>query len=114
MKLYNIQHPYYCSQQNYFASPDECPILEYESWQEFFDDAGDDDEDMNHVFRWDWEHAGEYTELKQDELHLFYIGQRKGVFRSVAVKVNKEDEPAIKEWLQKKWAYVKLLWEPFA
>ena len=53
--LWEIKHPYYCNEGNYFARESCC--TEYGSWADFMEEGGDSDFDMNLVFRWDWRGA---------------------------------------------------------
>lgn len=99
------------------------------------------DDDLNLLYRWDWRKADPndylhtYSEetlsnigateeeieqsrldfekaSKTDTLYLFYMLQRKSYNISAEVKVVESDEPLIREWLNKKWQYMKGLWEP--
>lgn len=55
----------------------------------------------------------EFEENSQsDRLMLFFMLQRKSHNISVEVNVTEDDEPAVREWLQKKWEYMKGMWEP--
>jgi hypothetical protein len=108
--LWEADHSYYCSERNYFSN--ECH-KELESWSDFVEEEGDADFDMNLVFRWDWRRAGPDWELEHDVLMVFFVGQRKGLFRSVAVRVREEDETDIRAWLYKRYQHLVKLWEPF-
>lgn len=99
------------------------------------------DNDLNFLFRWDWQKAdpenylfsysqeildetgiteeeieNSKEEFKQnsqvDKLLLFYMIQRKGYNISVEVKVVEDDEPVVREWLEKKWIHMKNMWMP--
>ena len=69
---------------------------------------------MNLVFRFDWfvptEDNGEEVEV----LKLYYMGQRKGLFRSVLIRVCSKNEPSVREFLEQRWKHLSKLWEPFA
>jgi hypothetical protein len=114
--LWEIDHPYYCNEGNYYTS--ESIETEYESWSDFFEDQGDADFDMNLVFRWDWRKADapdkEEWGIDHDTLLIFWMGQRTGLYRYSTVKVTDADEPAIKEWLTKRWQHLVFLWEGIA
>jgi hypothetical protein len=115
--LWEIDHPYYCNEGNYFARSADQPHEEYESWADFFEAEGDSDFDMNLLFRWDWRKAD--PEEKNwgnptDVLMLYWIGQRKGLYRWTTVRITDADEPAAKAWLAERWAYLKVLWEGIA
>lgn len=101
----------------------------------------DFDNDLNFLYRWDWKKADvenylfNYSEtilkeigateeeieesrkefeedLKTDKLLLFFMAQRKSYNLSAEVIVKEEDEPVVREWLNKKWNYMKNLWMP--
>lgn len=120
-KLYESDHPYYCEEHNYFSN--DCHS-EHASWADFMADEGDSDFDMNLVFRWDWsfpkdDETGEPKQhpdpyYRDGTLKLFYMGQRKGRYRSVFVSVCRADEPAVREWLTKRWEHLRALWAPLS
>lgn len=105
--LWEYDHPYYCNEGNYFSR--DCHSF-YKSWEDYIESEGDLDMDYNLLFRWDWKPAD--TEKPGDELHLYYMTQRKGYNRSVYVQVKKSDEPEIREWLLVRAARMRVLWEP--
>lgn len=111
-RLWEVRHPYYCREGNYFARASET-IQKYESWKDFIAEQGDADLDLNLVFRWDWSPRGEEDD-EWDLLKLFYIKQRKGLYRYVEIAVSREDEPAIREWLKVRWEHMRSLWAPFS
>jgi hypothetical protein len=49
--------------------------------------------------------------FKHDTLLIYFMGQRKGLYRWVEVHVTEADEPSVKEWLSKRWDYLTQLWE---
>ena len=62
----------------------------------------------------DKENEEEEEELyDSDELKIFWMLQRKGDYRYCVVKVNKEDEEKVIEFLKPRWEYMKALWSPF-
>ncbi|RKT33641.1 hypothetical protein DEU34_2244 [Microbacterium sp. AG1240] len=136
--LWEHDHPYYCSEGNYFKTGMHTV---YESWVDFaqpsegrsFNDEWnllyDFDDDLNLLWRWDWKKAdpenywrkpgdpndetAQYVEdQKVDRLELFFMLQRKAYNISVEVKVTEADEPAVREWLIKKASHMRLLWAP--
>lgn len=110
--LWEVNHPYRCNLGNYFCTPGETET-KYESWDAFEADAKYEDLDMNLIFRFDWELANDDTGLDHEELRLFYMGQRKGVYRHVIIKIDRKDEPKVKKFLKKRWQHLKKLWTPF-
>jgi hypothetical protein len=115
--LWEVEHPYYCSDSNYFDS--NCHA-EYKTLAMFLEEHGAADLDMNLVFRWDWREgedwgAGEYTGddyYRNGRLELFYVGQRKGLFRSVSVEVCRRDEPAVLAFLEPRFQHLLSMWRP--
>lgn len=123
--LWDVDHPYYCNEGNYFARGTECSS-HHQRWQDFIAAEGDGDLDMNLVFRFDWDapHEDEDPEkpivwqgdeyYRDSVLKLFYMGQRKGLYRWVTVDVCRADEPAVREWLNIRWEHMRKLWEPLS
>lgn len=115
--LWEIEHPYYCNEGNYYAPGRDQPFQAHESWKAFMEDEGDSDLDMNLVFRWDWrkaDPAGDKWENDTDVLLIFFMGQRKGLYRWVQIEVTNADEEAVKTWLSVRWNHLKTLWEGIA
>jgi hypothetical protein len=117
--LWEIDHPYYCNEGNYFAN--DCGDVS-KSWAEFMDAHGDADFDMNLVFRFDWREGedwgiGEFNgdvNYRNGKLLIFWMGQRKGLYRWSEVSVCRADEPAVIEFLKPRWEHMRKLWEGIA
>lgn len=140
MHLWEIDHPYYCSEGNYYRSDHH---NRFESWADFAQPARflsrepftegnvlyDWDDDLNMLFRWDWKKADPedyylkpgdpddesdaFAEAqKTDLLLLFFMHQRKAKNSSAEVRVTDADEPAVRQWLEGKAQYMRKLWEP--
>lgn len=121
--LWEHDHPYYCAESNYYSNE---TYLQYGSWEEFVEAEGNADFDWNLVFRWDWrcdwstEDAASrraYADRFGDRDHafilqIFWMGQRKGLYRSSGVSVCKADEPAVREWLTARAEHMRLVWAP--
>lgn len=116
--LWEVKHPVYASQGNYFGRSDECHD-DYETWAEFATHVRDN-LDVNFVWRWDWhEHPAEGTEgfnpdpyYRNGKLEIFFMYQRKAMAHSAQIRVCRADEPAVRAWLQKRVDYLKTVWEP--
>lgn len=109
--LWEVDHSYYCAQNNYYSN--EC-THEYESWEAFLDEFGETDMDYNLVFRWDWRDSNDPDyELEQDQLQIFFMHQRKGRFVTAFISVDKSDEPRVIEWLKPRYEHLMALWSPF-
>jgi hypothetical protein len=116
-KLWECEHPYYCTLDNYFASGDKAHAS-YKSWQDFMDEEEESDLDMNLVFRWDWklpdDVVPEDANYRSSTMEIFILGQRKGIFRTVKVDICLADEPHIRNWLLPRWKKMQALWAPFS
>lgn len=120
--LWENDHPYYCNDGNYYARGNEQPFTRYRSWAEFFESEGDSDFDMNLLFRFDWcegaeDEGGSFTgdpNYRNGVLKLYWMGQRKGLYRWTEIEVCRNDEPVVTEFLRLRWEHLMLLWEPIA
>lgn len=70
--LWEIDHPYYCNEGNYFASNGDLSASHFKSWADFIEENADADFDMNLVFRFDWV-EGEDHELAPFNGHLLDV-----------------------------------------
>lgn len=115
--LWEVDHPYYCNDGNYYAN--DTHTL-YETFDEFLSKENEADIDYNLVFRWDWKEGEDHGlgAYKGDDyyrharFHVYFMGQRKGAFRSAEVKVCRADEPAIIQYLKPRLERLKAIWEP--
>jgi len=110
LHLWEIEHPYYCSSNNYFSN--DC-CKKYETWKEFYEEEGGSDFDLNLLFRFDWRtpESG-WVEEGGDILELFYVQQRKGLFRSVIIKINRDEEEDVIKFLTSRFRWLLKLWSP--
>lgn len=116
--LWEIKHLYYCNEGNYFAR--ESVGIEYRSFADFLAEEGDLDMDYNLLFRWDWTVENDDGESNSNgdiyhrngKLKLFWMGQRKGLYRYSLVDVCRADEPAVIEFLRPRMLHLFSLWEP--
>ena len=110
--LWEIHHPYYCSESNYYKNG----VGEhFDSWADFHGAMGSADDDLNLLFRWDWKRPDpddyEPDEMPDhDTLWVFYMQQRKGKFVPSSVSVTEADEPAVRAWLAARWEHMRGLW----
>jgi len=117
--LWEIHHDYYCCESNYYASGNEQPHQHYKSWQDFIEEFGDADFDMNLLFRWDWVEGEENNarafngniNYRNGELKIFWMGQRKGIYMWSTIEVCRADEEQIRAYLKPRWEHMKNLWE---
>lgn len=113
--LWQVDHPYYCTEDNFYKNG---LANRFESWAEFTETTFySGDPDMNLVFRWDWHswrrHPDESLRSdSSDELVLFFVLQRKGIFCSATIPVTDEDEPAVRAWLTDRAKTIAAIWAP--
>lgn len=122
--LWEVGHAYYCNEGNYYARGDQQPFAHYKSFAEFMAEEGDSDMDYNLLFRFDWseeccDEEGEElppfngdVNYRNGELKLFWMGQRKGLYRWSIIEVCRADEPAVIEFLRPRLAHLMGLWAP--
>lgn len=123
--LWEIDHPYYCSEGSYWVPGTRWHEVhaEYDSWADFIDEWGSNDPDLNLLFRWDWQRSDpdDYKyereenpdfEMPGDTVDLFYMMQRKARNMSIQVKVTESDEPAVREFLTGRAEHMRKIWEP--
>jgi len=119
--LWECNHDYYCSQSNFFAPGNQQPFTSYRSLAEFLDEEADADMDWNLLFRWDWREEDPETSkcnysgddyYRNGRLLLFFMGQRKGLYRWVEVQVCRADEAEVIKYLMPRWAHLQKLWAP--
>lgn len=104
-RLWEPEHAYHCSDTNYYSAD---TAQTFDSWDLFLEEEGGSDLDYNLVFRWDWDR-------KARALTVYYVGQRKGLFRSVKVRgMHADDEPAVRAWLTTRWEHLRALWAPIS
>jgi hypothetical protein len=128
LELRETKHSYYCSPNNYYVgnfNGENHGRCEYDTWPEFKkewlserEDESRLDDDYNHVFRFDiLEKRDSETDkpIGRYSLWLFFILQRKGIYRPVRVKeITKEDMAEIEQFLKDRWQYLKNQWIEFS
>lgn len=103
-----VNHPYYCSDNNYYSRE---PENEWDTMTEFLDEFEDADIDMNLVFRWDI-HAPDEGE-KEYHGEIFIMHQRKGIFAPHRIKLVTENEvDRLVAFLQKHFDRLNEIWSP--
>jgi len=109
-----IEHPYYCSDSNYYSNE---PTQRHETIDKFLEEWKGyiDDEsmiDMNLIFRFDvhdWEEDGNLT------ASFFMIQQRKGVFVPIHItKYEKKDDERMIPILKMHWKKLQEIWNPIS
>lgn len=118
LELKNTSHRYYCSNTNYYVDGRENHgRCDYDTWadfkEEWLDKGVSIDDDYNHLFRFDIydtdDNPGHFS------MELFFILQRKGIFRPVFIReITKEDMEEIEIFLKGRWEYLKNQWREFS
>lgn len=112
--LWQIDHPYY--------GADGYPN-KFESFAEMREAADALDEDMNHIYRWDWidyqqpHHDGLFVageDRSKQELKLFFVMPRKSAFMAWSCPVGHDQEAEVLAWLRgpRVAGALRKLWEP--
>lgn len=117
--LWEVEHPYYCSEGNYFAN--ECHT-EYKTFGAYVAEFGDADLDYNLVFRWDWREGDDWgaedfngdNYYRNGRLTIYMMHQRKARNVSHEIQVCRADEPAVIEFLKPRLAKMMELWAPLS
>lgn len=113
-RLWQVDHPYYGA-DGYETS--------YDSFAELRAAVDAMDEDMNVVYRWDW---NDYREPHHDDLFLdgehrdkqefkvHWLMPRKSSFGSFTCRIRHEDENEVVEWLRgpRCAGYLRTMWAP--
>lgn len=112
--LWDTNHPYYATEGSFFARGWHS---DFESWADFIAEQGDNDLDLNLLYRWDWEtpDPSDYEpgeEVPGETVALFFIHQRKACTRSARVAVSRGDEPAVRQYLTVRADHLRRVWEP--
>lgn len=122
MKLQATEHSYYCSESNHYVGNqhgENFGRCEYDTWADFQEewldsDGASIDMDYNLCFRFDikQKRKPETDEpIEEFELWLFFILQRKGIYRPVWIKhIEEKNMSEIKGFLEKQWNYIQYQW----
>lgn len=122
MKFEETNHSYYCSENNYYVgnrSGENYGRSEYDTWNDFKEDWLYEDNtidcDYNLCFRYDIKNKYDEddNELSNEyELWLFFILQRKGIYRPVWIKtIEEKDILELEIFLNHQWEYMKEQWK---
>ena len=104
-----IDHPYYCSDNNYYSN--DC-FFEHDEWAEFFTEMGDIDKDYNLLFRWDIKPKEDVTGYY---MQLFFMQQRQGRFVIHQISnIQENNIPQIMEYLTGYYELLQRIWEPIS
>jgi len=108
MKLL-IEHPYYCSDSNYYSNE---AAQEFATFADFYEEFHDADLDYNLIFRFD---VREREESKRCYAEIFMMLQRKGIFKPITIQYfDEKDEELAIPLLNKHWEKLKEMWKPIS
>jgi hypothetical protein len=118
--LWEVKHTYYCNEGNYYAR--ESVGAHYKSLASFLVEEGDADIDYNLVFRWDWVEGEDHdlppyngdVNYRSGVLKVFFMGQRKGLYRYATVEVCRADEEGVIAYLSPRMGHLLQLWSPIS
>ena len=113
-KLAQTEHGYHCSLSNGFTGNDP---ESFETWEDFCADWADASDHLNLLFRFDINQKVDENDediIGDYQLDLFFVLQRKGIFKPVLVEhITEADLPEINEYLASKWDYLSDMWKEF-
>lgn len=111
--LWEIEHPYYCEEGNWFKTGQHTQFDDWAEFTETFFYCGD--RDQNLLIRWDWRKPG-HSEFTDDAeyLQMHFVLQRKAWLCSVRIPVSEVDEPAVRAFLESCARTMAATWEPVA
>ena len=98
----------------YVPNPPETE--QYDSWDDFLDEYGGDDESEWHwtiLIQWQWLDSDDpdYDELDEDEFAAVFYLPRGNKFIFVRVPVSKDnDESGVREYLEPRAAFMRKCW----
>lgn len=112
--LAEAQHPYYCSDSNYYSNE---PRERYKNMTDFLNCFEAADIDMNLCFRWDvWKEIDEETgnPTGKYSAEVFLMLQRKGIFKPCFIRSFKQEEvERFVAYAKKHHETLKKIWAPF-
>ncbi len=114
-RLWDAKHPYYAQEGDYFER--------YARWEDFFEEEGDANINMNLVYRFDWkvltaDDLDEGANFDFDQLCLYFVEQRRARLRSVEIRIERKDrervEPLVAEYLRPRLQRLLEIWSPLS
>lgn len=130
LKELAVDHPYYCSDSNYYSRD---PSGKWQTFNDFYEEYKDADIDYNLIFRWDIKLYDKiepkkstdtvtiiYTEQELADMakdryycEVFMIHQRKGIFAPHHIEsITEDDVPKFIEIMTAHFERLKEMWEP--
>ena len=112
LKELSIDHPYYCSDSNYYSNE---PSQDFETMTDFLSKYQDADIEMNLIFRWDIKKRDDELSEKTGRYYaqVYIIAQRKGIFTPCYIKhINQEEADLFVSLAMKHWDKLEAMWRP--
>lgn len=112
LKELAVDHPYYCSDSNYYSSDG---AISFPTMTEFLDDFEGLDVDLNLCFRWDFREKLDDDDIGTGnyEADVFLMLQRKGIFRPISIdSVNEDEALRFKSYALRHMERLKMIWSP--
>ncbi len=105
-------HDYFASEINYYSKD---ATGYYANWNEFYQEFGDADIDMNLIVRWDiYQNDDEDISLGY-YMKVIIIAQRKGIYMPIIIKeVKEENVKQIQEFLKPHFEKLLKIWQPLS
>lgn len=111
-RLLDVDHPYYCSESNYYSNE---AAQYFETLTDFLDEFEDADEDMNLCFRWDIKFKNYEDSSEGYRGQVCLMLQRKGLFKPCNIEtIDEEALPRFEKYLQKHWELLQKIWNPIS
>jgi len=108
-----VKHDYYCSDSSYYNLKFETT---YKTFEDFYNEMSESDDDMNLVFRFDIkERDFQLENSSKYYMEIFMVHQRKGRFVPFFIEnVYENDFDKLKQYLDRKFNKMQQLWKPFS
>lgn len=116
--LWEVEHEYYGADSNYYMPGTDADYYfkTYESWDAYTNSEDfatvEDLPNHNMLYRWDWKKGSEDQWPEAEHLKLYWIMPRKGNLGADTIMVSADDEPQVREFLERRAERMKKMWEP--
>lgn len=111
LKNLAVDHPYYCSDSNYYSN---APSMYFKTMGAFLKEFEDADIDYNLCFRWDVEEKDEDGGSGYSA-KVFIMCQRKGIFMPITIEDFPEsDVERFLAYATKHWNRLVRMWNPIS
>lgn len=111
LKRLAVDHPYYCSDSNYYSND---AGETWETMTDFLAEFESCDEDMNLCFRWDIKERDEENPGRY-YAEVFIMHQRKGIFAPHHIKhINEAEAVRFRAYAERHWKVLQAIWMPIS